>query len=231
MFRCILILFLLSSFGAASQIRVVKLNTMSATQGALQLSFEKVKDKQYSYQVGLMFRPSLNAGNMFYGIRDYSLEEGKATWYGAHVEYRFYTQKARKLHTKPYFSFFGRWTHSDASLTYKGRGLEQSETNYPIDHELTQIAAGIQYGIQWVFNNKWSIDWTVLGFGLTQYQLKSSLALNELSSLGAFEEAFSSKPFVGSKHLYTRVDDEQAEVNTTFWGVSPRTALRIGLIF
>ncbi|MEO0403724.1 MAG: DUF3575 domain-containing protein [Bacteroidota bacterium] len=231
MTRCILFLFLCFNLTAISQIRVVKINTLSASQGALQLSFEKVRDKQYSYQIGVLYRPSLNASNLFYGINDYSLDEGKATWYGAHAEYRFYTKKARKLHTKPYLSFFGRWTFSEASLTYQGRGLEQSDTSYPIDHQLTQISLGIQYGIQWVFNNRWSIDWTVLGFGLTQYQLESKLELNGLTSLGAFEEALSSKPFVGSKHLYTRVDDELATVKNNFIGISPRTALRIGLIF
>ena len=43
-----------------SQIRIAKLNTSGAAFGVVGLSFEKVHKKQYSWQIGLNYRPNIN---------------------------------------------------------------------------------------------------------------------------------------------------------------------------
>lgn len=224
-------LILLTSLSQA-QLRLVKINLPSAALGALSVSFEKVIKKQYSWQAGLTYRPAIASPKMFYNQSrdDFNIEESSSTWMGAHLECRFYTQKARRLQTKPYLSFYGRYLLSQSNITYVGPNKVSSTSSYQLDQDFQQLSFGIQYGIQWVFNNRFSIDWTVMGFGLTHYQINAKMTTDEDGSVGRLEEALSSVPFVGSKYLF-KGDSGEFEINSQFFSLSPRTALRFGLLF
>ncbi|MGB1032720.1 MAG: hypothetical protein ACPGWM_08895, partial [Flavobacteriales bacterium] len=181
---------------------------------------------------GINFRTSISGPNFLYNQSNdgFETDESKSTWLGAHLEYRFYTQKAKRLQTKPYLSLYGSYLMSQSEITYSGPNKTNGTLVYLIDQDLQQVSFGLQYGIQWVFDNRFSIDWTVIGFGITNYRLKGSLTSDENASVGRLEEALSSIPFIGSKYLF-KGNSGSFDLNSQFFSLSPRTALRIGLLF
>ena len=217
---------------AQAQLRLVKINLPSAAMGALSVSIEKVKKKQYSWQAGINYRAPISCPNFLYNQSNDGFEttDTKTAWIGAHAEYRFYTQKAIRLQTKPYLSFYSNYQLTQSQHSYSGPNKVNSTSIYTIDQNLQQISIGLQYGIQWVFNNRYSIDWTVLGFGISSYQLSGSLTTDEEGSIGRLEEAFSSVPIIGSKYLF-KGSTGKYDLNSQFISPSPRTALRIALLF
>lgn len=216
----------------SAQIRVIKLNTLSASLGGASLAYEQVKKKQYSFQLGLNYRPNINGPAWIYARPndDYDLNASKSNWLGGHAEYRFYTKKAKKLATKPYISLYGRYLLHEITLEESGPGVDQEIATHTIKQETQSIGVGLQYGVQWVFNKRWSVDWTMIGFGINLNRLDVNLAGSENLSVGRLEEALSSIPLFGSQYLFKKSEDT-FQIDKQFVGVSPRMALRVGLLF
>lgn len=215
-----------------SQIRIAKLNTSGAAFGVVGLSFEKVQKKQYSWQIGLNYRPNFNGPSTLLDRSDEGFEfnEGKSTFMGLHLEYRFYTEKARKMETKPYFGLF---TIAQAiQFESEHLGPLKTETNgaYPIEASWIRAGFGLEYGVQWIIKKRISIDWTILGFGLSWNQFESELFGDDDLNVGRFEDLLAGTPFIGNHLLFQR-QEENYKAESTFIGIVPRAGIKLGLLF
>ncbi len=229
---CCTVLLFLQAKESTAQIRVAKWNASGASLGCIGFAFEKVHKKQYSWQIGANFRPKMSGPNAFLdrGDEGFSFEEGSAQHMGLHFGLRFYTERARRMETKPYFGLFSIAQLTRFESTHLGPLKNNENGAYIIDVDWRRMAFGIEYGVQWIIKKRWSIDWTILGFGLSFNQLSSELMDEEEINVGRFESILSGTPFVGSQLLYKR-NDQQLLAESTFVGIVPRTGLKLGLLF
>lgn len=229
---CCTFLLLLKAKEVTAQIRVAKWNASGASLGCIGFSFEKVYKKQYSWQLGANFRPSMSGPKTFLDRSNegFSFEEGSAQHFGLHLGLRFYTERARRMETKPYFGLFSIAQLTRFESTHLGPLKNDENGAYTIDVDWRRMGFGIEYGVQWIIKKRWSIDWTILGFGLSFNQVSSELLDLEEINVGRFESILSNTPFVGSHLLYKRNED-QLLAESTFLGIVPRAGLKIGLLF
>ena len=215
-----------------SQIRIAKLNTSGAAFGVVGLSFEKVQKKQYSWQIGLNYRPNMNGPSSLLDRSDegFNFSEGKSTLMGLHLEYRFYTEKARKMETKPYFGLFSIAQTIQFESTHDGPLKTNTTGTYPIETSWIRAGLGLEYGVQWILKKRISIDWTILGFGLSWNQIQNDLFGDDSLNVGRFEDLIAGTPFIGNHLLYKR-QEEDYRAESTFIGVIPRAGIKLGLLF
>lgn len=212
---------------ASAQIRVVKINVASALTGAASLSFEHVKKKQFAWQATVTFRPAINGPNFLFNRVEegWSLNSSKSQVIGAQLAYRWYTRKGRSQSTKPYFALFGQSQHWDTQLEYGFDG-----NTYSIDGNWSQQTFGLQYGVQWVVNDSWSIDLTLVGFGLALGSITGSAQTGAEPNIGFWEESLGTIPFVGQRILLQGSDKEYT-FSDDYFSIGLHTALRVGILF
>lgn len=215
------------SLQAHTQIRVAKVSLSSAAIGALGVSFEKVRDKQYSWQVGIVYRPNYSGPDYFLIGKSFNFEltESSSTGWAFHLEHRSYTSKARQQPVKPYIALYVQ--HHLLGLQAKYR---KESFDYAFNADWNCTTLGVQYGVQWILNERLSFDWTMLGFGIGYNSLSGSAQTDPSSSVGEFEEQLSSIPRIG-KRFGLEGKEGRYVFDEDFTGVSLRFALRLGYLF
>lgn len=231
-FKLILFVLFAIPFSCNSQIRIAKLNSTGAAFGVIGLALEKVQQKQYSWQIGLNYRPNVNGPASLLDRSDegFNFSEGKSLLIGLHLEYRFYTKKARKMETKPYFGLFSIAQAIQFESTHDGPLKTNTTGTYPIETSWIRAGFGLEYGVQWILNKRISIDWTILGFGLSWNEIQSDLFGDDSLNVGRFEDLIAGTPFIGNQLLYKR-QEEGYRAESTFIGVIPRAGIKLGLLF
>jgi hypothetical protein len=222
------ILFLLIGLSPArSQIRVVKLNLPSAAFAATSISFEHVRDKQFAWQITATWRPDIQGPNMLFNRFDegWELLESNSTVLGGNIAYRWYTRKGRSQPTKPYFALFTNYQQWSADASHRFNATE-----YSLSGEWRQWTTGLQYGVQWVIQDRWAIDLTLVGFGIAFGQLDGTGTTGAAPNVGLWEENLLSIPIVGQRILMEGQDGTYT-FSDRFTTVGLHTALRIGLLF
>ncbi|NNE54387.1 MAG: hypothetical protein HKN32_00105, partial [Flavobacteriales bacterium] len=103
--------------------------------------------------------------------------------------------------------------------------------NYHMEATMGTATLGMQYGIQWVIRNKWSIDLTVVGFGYSRSSLRGSMTTDhDDPNIGLLEDDFLQVPFIGSRFNFKGTGGRY-ELQEDFGTLGFRTALFIGLLF
>jgi len=153
------------------------------------------------------------------------LNSSKAKVLGAQLAYRWYTQKGRSQSTKPYFALFGQSQHWETQLEYGYDG-----NIYSIDGNWSQQTFGLQYGVQWVVNDAWSIDLTLVGFGLAFGSITGSAQTVAEPNIGFWEESLGTIPFVGQRILL-QGSNKDYTFSDKYVSIGLHTALRIGILF
>lgn len=221
---CLSLLATSASFG---QIRAVKINLASAATGTASLSFEHVRKKQFAWQATIHYRPSLKGPNLLFSRTEegWSLNDSKSQVIGGQLSYRWYTRKGRTQPTKPYFALFGQTQHWSTQLNY-----QFDDEVYQLDGNWSQQTFGLQYGVQWVIQDKWSIDLTLVGFGLAIGQLSGEATTPQDGNIGFWEESLGKIPFVGQRILLEGTEGDY-QLSQQYTTIGLHTALRIGILF
>lgn len=210
-----------------AQIRVVKLNVASAAFAAPSISYERVRDKQFSWQLTLSYRPNINGPNLLYNRFEegWSYEGGQTRVAGGQLAYRWYTRKGRTQPTKPYFAFYAQYQDWKGAATHRFENTE-----YSFEGEWSHTTLGLQYGVQWVIQKRWAIDLTLVGFGLQFAQLNGSGTTGADPNIGLWEENLLSIPLVGQRMLMDGTEGSYT-FSERYTGIGLHTALRIGWLF
>lgn len=212
---------------ASAQIRAVKLNIASAAAGTASISFEHVKKKQFAWQATLTFRPAINGPNFLFSRVEegWTLNSSKSQIIGGQLAYRWYTRKGRSQPTKPYFALFGQSQHWDTQVEYGYDG-----NTYALDGKWSQQTFGLQYGVQWVVNDAWTIDLTLVGFGLALGSITGTAQTGAEPNIGFWEESLGTIPFVGQRILLEG-NDQDYNFSDQYVSIGLHSALRIGILF
>jgi hypothetical protein len=191
------------------------------------VSFEKVKDKQFSWQLGMSYRPEMNGPNFLLqgGESEFELTGAKSTGMAFHGEYRFYTNKARQQPVKPYIAMYLQ--HSLLGLQAK---YKKETFDYAFTADWNYTTLGIQYGIQWIKNDRYALDLTLLGFGVNSNRLTGTAEVDPVASVGFFEEHLNGIPQIGQRFGLEGKDGNYT-FDENFVAVSLRFALRVGWLF
>ncbi len=223
----LLLILLLLPFSVHGQIRSVKVNALGGAFGSIGLSFEHVKKKQFAWQFTLTYRPKSDGPNLPFQRQEagWSLDEAKTTMYGGQISRRWYTNKAKKNPAKPYIAIYGQtqWWQGQLRHSFDGK-------KFDINGTYNQNSFGLQFGTNWIFDDRFCIDFTFVGFGISANQLKADAIAPASGYAGFWEENLSHIPFVVSHFLLEGIDGKYA-VNSGYVGISIHTALRIGFLF
>lgn len=220
-------LFFCSASCLCAQISLVKFNAASMALGSPGLAFEKVKKKQYSWQVSASYYLPFFKAKGFYKpiLEEREFKDVHTKGFSISAEYRFYTRRARKEPTKPYVAPFIRYYQYSSILDFSQDGFD-----FKNDASLATATAGIQFGVQWIVRKRWSLDLTMIGMGLSGSKLESSLETSHPEpNIGLLEDDFSEMPLVGGRIQYTGSNGSY-HFSDRFTTVGVRMALYIGLI-
>ncbi|MCH2199302.1 MAG: DUF3575 domain-containing protein [Flavobacteriales bacterium] len=222
-----LIFSLLFALSSTAQIRVAKVNVASAAFGTASFSFEKVRDKQFSWQLTATYRPRISGPNMAFNNLEtgWELSRSEAQVIGGQLAYRFYTRKGRTQPTKPYIAGYFQHHIWDASVTHQFDG-----TSYTAEGKWTQSVLGLQYGVQWVVNDAWSIDLTLVGFGLAFGQVSGTATTGPEPNIGFWEENLGFIPWVGN-HINIVGSESPYTFKADYTSIGIHSALRLGILF
>lgn len=218
---------LLLPFLMHGQIRSLKVNALGGAFGSIGVSFEHVKKKQLAWQFTLTYRPKIDGPILPFNRQEpgWSLDDVRATVYGGQISRRWYTNKAKKNPAKPYIALYGQsqWWQGEMTHSFDGNKFNLRGT-------YSQQSFGLQFGTNWIFDDRFCIDFTFVGFGISANQLKAKGIATASGYAGFWEENLSHIPLVGS-HFLLEGSDGTYEVNSGYIGISIHTALRIGILF
>lgn len=232
MFRIHLgILLLLLSFGQATraQFLLPKLHLAQLPLGQAGIALEKVVDRQFSMQInvqGMWPNKGPNFVNRSFLDKD-QIESSSLSGYAASLELRVYTRRARKEAVKMYGGPFLRYARYDMQTSYLSDSLARD-----LNGSLVSVAGGFQMGVQYIINNRLSIDWTFLGLGYARNELSGKVRTEETEDrpIGKIEDELSGIPLLGP--LISLNEEEDALVfRKTYGTLAFRFALTVGLVF
>jgi len=145
-------------------------------------------------------------------------------------EYRFYNRSKKALngsYIAPYVKYSSY--NTDISGIYDGaEGI--------INGRLSTLGVGIQFGKQWLINDRISIDWSFFGIGLNNNTLSLRLEsddpgvnFNELEDNLASE--LTDAPGFISNRIQTEFGEDYAALKAPFFFPALRSSLSIGIAF
>jgi hypothetical protein len=142
------------------------------------------------------------------------------------IEYRFYTNRSKKDPTKPYIGLFARYYDFAGEFSFTDEG-----SKYNLEASLATATVGLEYGVQWIFQNKYSIDLTLVGFGFSRSSFTGLMTTNDPEpNIGLIEDDFSDLPFIGSHFKFTG-NDGTYRLKEEYGTLGLRVALYVGLVF
>ena len=212
---------------ATAQYKLVKANVAGVAVRSFGLAFEKVRDRQYSWQISASYVLPSEAQNPFLKpvLEHRQFDSGNISGYSGTIEYRFYTYRAKSEATKPYIAFFGRYYAIDGKLNFS-----DEESDYAMKGNMTTMTLGLQFGAQWVFKNKWIVDATIVGIGYSRSQLRGTLTTsNEDPNIGLLEDDFSAIPVLGSRFRFSGLDGDYS-FDRDFGTMGIRMAIYVGML-
>jgi hypothetical protein len=220
-------LILLSGTEVSSQYSLLKLNLASTAMGSPGVAFEKVKKKQFGWQLSASYHTPMFSGKGYYSAvleeREFKSIDNRG--FSVSGEYRFYTERARRDATKPYVAPFARYYQYSSEFAFTQDGYD-----FVNDGSMTTATAGLQFGVQWVVRNNWSIDLTMVGIGVSSSSLRSTLETNHPEpNIGLLEDDFSEVPLVGGRLQYSGSEGSYS-FKDQYTTLGFRMALYVGLI-
>lgn len=226
--RFLIISLLVLGFGeVVGQYSLVKFNLASSAFGSPGLAYERVKKRQFSWQVSASYHVPIMSGKGFYGpvLEEREYKDLDHSGFSVSAEYRFYTTRAKKDATKPYVAPFARYYQYNSKL-----GFGQDGYDFLNDASINSITVGLQFGVQWVVRNKWSIDLTMVGAGVSSGSLKSNLTTNHPEpNIGLLEDDFSEIPIIGGRVLYSGSEGSYS-FKDQYTTLGVRMALMVGFL-
>jgi hypothetical protein len=222
--------FLLVSQSGKSQDNVIKLGLTGLPIGQIGLSYERVMAEKQS----LVINAGVLIPRKLPGILVTSAELGdnsKLSGFSIVPEYRFYLTGRKKdaprgFYVAPYL------TVSNYSVKFS----DKYEThNIDIKGSLFIAGAGAQIGIQWLISDVVSIDWTIIGLGISRYSVQADLSskdagVNFPQMEADLKDEIVDAPIIGDK-LKTNSGNDFMSVKLPIVHVGVRSAFSIGIAF
>ena len=215
---------------ASGQFFLPKLHLAQAPFGQFGIAIEKVWDRQFSIQLDAQAMIP-NGGQNFITRNFLSKEELKNSilnGYSGTLEFRVYTRRGRNEAVKVYGGPFIRYSRYDMRTEYETDSLRRDLTA-----SLTNMSGGIQVGVQYIINNRISIDWTIIGLGYARNRLEGKVVTEETSDrpIGRIEDDLSSIPLIGPRIGLNENDAGELVFLNDYGTIAVRIALTIGLVF
>ncbi|MCI5056628.1 MAG: DUF3575 domain-containing protein, partial [Flavobacteriales bacterium] len=152
-------------------------------------------------------------------------------------EYRFYTGKEamKGFYIGPYIKYTNYTMKFGA--TYTDTDFTGMTFDVPAQASLgfNTVAFGAQLGVQWMINDRISIDWHFLGFGGARNSLNGDvISLVPETDMRDFQEDVESDlsdiPVIGN-NVKVDATSNQLTVKAPFWGADLRSGISIGIAF
>lgn len=226
--RLITLLIFCGVLTSQAQIRVAKVNVAGAAFYTPGIAFEKVRNKQFSWLIAASYRFPVSSQSALLNpiLAERQYIDFQAKGWSVTGEYRFYTERARRDPTKPYISGFVRYYDMEGDFDF----AEDGEP-FNLDASLSTITVGFQYGTQWVFRDKWSIDWTFFGVGYSRSYWQGAMHTDHPDpNIGLLEDDFLTIPALGSRFNFKGTEGFYT-MEERFGTLGFRTSLCVGFLF
>lgn len=245
-FSFLLCLFLCWSDSAKAQKNVVKLDLFSLTSKNICLNYERVIKPKQSLVLRGNYQLNRSLPSFVTGIAEVegeevgiSISDSEISGFGIGLEYRFYTGKEREAPNAFYLAPIFDYKKSTLSLTgqYDNSDTGVIGADATIEGNWRRANFGLQLGRQWIINERLSIDWSFLGFGMQANSLGLSFKSSDANEnyeewKSDIEEALEEYPIV--KDAFTLAAnniDNLVTADAKFPFVFARTSLTIGIAF
>lgn len=155
--------FFFNSVNAQEAAHVVKINLASLAFRNISLQYEKPFHDKMSVSLGVRFQMPRNLPDLTGGTADGTGNiESSLYGYAITPEFRFYTGDKgapKGFYFAPYF----RYTSFTVKTVSEYTDDQQVVQEYGLTGKFTGIGGGLMIGAQWLINDKFSIDWWILG--------------------------------------------------------------------
>lgn len=221
--------FLLCSLNGTTQYFLAKTHLAQLPFGQIGLGVERVFDRQFSVQLNAHYLIPNKGLN--YITRKFATEnellDSDIRGYSFCLETRAYTYEGRTEAVKWYFGFFLR--HSRYELDSK---LEFGEVDNELEASLSNYSGGLMMGINYIIQNKFSIDFTMMGLGFARNKIEAEYRSEEVNpAIGRIENGLREVPIIGSRVQFERSGSNTLESNTAYGTLALRITLTAGILF
>lgn len=228
-FFVISIILLLCPSSSKSQFLAPKFHLSGLALYQPGLALEYVIDRQFSFQLNGFYRPPVSNENWV--IRSFEHDgstNNSLSGYNVSLEARAYTRRSRNAETKIYSGFFVRYYEYKLESNFNRNSVQ-----YQLQGQLQNISAGLETGVNWIFNKKISVDLTFVAAGFASNQLQGTLIPSDMQApIGALEDDMQGIPVIGNRIILERDNTEQLfRFTNDYKTLALRSALSVGLIF
>lgn len=182
-----LALMVLGAFGANAQDAPknnVKLNLLPLVGSTISVEYERALNKDFSLNgtVALMPKGSLPFSSSISSLADDSaiLDATKLGAFSLALEGRYYTSRTKEAMRGFYLAPYVKYsTYNINSRVDFDVPSTNTKSDIPISGNLNAFSGGVAVGLQWIFSNRISLDWRIIGvsYGGSSGSLKGHKAL------------------------------------------------------
>jgi hypothetical protein len=226
-----LFIFLLVSFysiSAFSQDNIAKVALEGLAFGKVGLSYERVVNKKQSLalSVGVLIPREFPSA---FTTQRTTMSATKFSGFSIVPEYRFYTRREGApggFYVAPYVNV------SNYSVVFKD---SYDDKDISVKGGFFTAGAGVQIGVQWIISDVFSIDWTIIGLGVSRYEAYGKLTSKDSDFdfqdiNNSIEEESATISLIGNK-IKTDVGSDYLKVSMPIFHVGVRSSLTIGFAF
>ncbi len=161
------------SFAQKNPKNTVKLNVPGLVVGAINVQYERVLSPKVSAVLGVSyFIPASSRVLKGISTSEFKVNKNTMSGFGVMPEIRFYlsgkSEAPRGFYIAPYGRFSRKTIDLDVNATVdfitKGKDID---TKFVGSGSFTTFGGGILIGAQWIFPNNLTLDWWILGLGVT----------------------------------------------------------------
>jgi hypothetical protein len=197
--------------------------------GQVGIGVERVFDRQFSVQLNAHYL--IPNGGINYITKHFATEDelldSRLKGYSFCLETRAYTYEGRTEAVKWYVGFFLRHSRYELEST-----LDFANVENELQASLSNYSGGVEMGINFILQNKYSIDFTMMGLGFARNELEASYQSQEENpSIGRIENGLREVPIIGSRFQFERSGPNSLEYREQYGTLALRITLTAGILF
>lgn len=233
----VLCLSVFSSYAQDDSKNLVKVNLFSLLGRTASFEYERVIKDKFSVNATFAVMPK---GNLPFKsiIESFTGESSilNATQLSAIssvLEVRYYISRKKSMFRGLYVAPFVKYSNYKPStkIVYNIRTKVSGEI--PFEGDLNVFNAGVSLGAQWLFGDRWSLDWRVVGFsyGSVSGRLSGKKEITNSEQIEILDQINDFSSDFGGFKFKTEINNHgvSSKINGPWYGV--RTGLAIGYRF
>jgi len=211
---------------------IVKINSAALLLSNVSLLYERKLNEHWTALIGSGYRWGGSTPKILgFGDVIVSTEANGITGFSITPEVRYYFNfcECGGSPSGLYAGLYGRYTKYYGSLIFDvWNGTEYYEAL--VSSNLREIGGGLQLGYQFIFKQRWMVDFMFAGPRLSSYKLKADLESEDLGALvDAIEEEINKRrESIGMDPISI---DPSTELEASFGFKNFRYAIGIGILF